>query len=195
MVQAPTQKFTFEEYLVFDDGTDARYELVNGLLVPMNPPQGIHAIIAGFLFSVLYRYCEKQGSLVASFSHGVRTGSGKSRLPDLVVMTEAQSQAVLHESAILDDAPLLAVEIVSPDNPSRDYREKRSEYAARDIPEYWIVDPQQQKVTVLTLIDGLYEEAVLRKGDFLKSKILPGLELSVEHMLKGRSQSTTQSDE
>ena len=36
--------------------------------------------------------------------------------------------------------PLLAIEIVSPDSIQRDYRYKRSEYAAVGIAEYWIVD-------------------------------------------------------
>lgn len=56
--------------------------------------------------------------------------------------------------------PLLVVEVVSPNQSSRDYRYKRSEYAARGIAEYWIVDPIQQRVTVLEWVEGFYEEKV-----------------------------------
>lgn len=49
------------------------------------------------------------------------------------------------------------VEIVSPSSVSQDYRYKRSEYAALEIPEYWIVDPLENKVSVLVLEDGFYE--------------------------------------
>jgi Uma2 family endonuclease len=54
------------------------------------------------------------------------------------------------------------VEVVSPgkENQDRDYRYKRSEYAARGIAEYWIVDLERAQVVALTLVDGLYEEAV-----------------------------------
>ena len=38
---------------------------------------------------------------------------------------------------------------------------KRSEYAARGIAHYWIVDPQDRKFICLELIDGLYEEKVI----------------------------------
>jgi Uma2 family endonuclease len=46
--------------------------------------------------------------------------------------------------------PLLVVELVSPKQETCDYRYKRTEYAARQIPEYWIVEHAiAQKVTVL----------------------------------------------
>jgi len=59
-------------------------------------------------------------------------------------------------SLILMDMPppLLVVEIVSPSQENRDYRYKRSEYAARGIAEYWIVDPIAQKVTILEWVEG-----------------------------------------
>ena len=56
--------------------------------------------------------------------------------------------------------PLLVVEIVSPGKEARDrdYRYKRSEYAARGIKYYWIVDPEEKSFSELILVDGLYEE-------------------------------------
>jgi len=44
-----TQKLTFEEYLTYDDGTDTRYELVDGELVPMSLGTGKHGAIIRFL--------------------------------------------------------------------------------------------------------------------------------------------------
>lgn len=187
MVQTPVRKLTFEEYLAFDDGTDTRYELVNGALVPMNPPRGIHARIARFLYAVLLREIDRlHASLVVDWSHGVRTTVNKACLPDLVVMTQAQEASLLDVSAVLDEAPPLVIEIVSPDRPTRDYRAKRAEYAARDIPEYWIIDPQKAQMMVLTLVDGAYDEVVLREGDRLQSTLFPELTVSVAQILAGR---------
>lgn len=42
--------------------------------------------------------------------------------------------------------------------------EKRTEYAGRHIPEYWIVDPIAQKVTILEWVDDLYKEQVYQGG-------------------------------
>jgi len=52
----------------------------------------------------------------------------------------------------------LVMEVVSPDAPERDLVEKRREYAEAGIPEYWIVDPRDRSVTVLTLVDHAYRE-------------------------------------
>jgi Uma2 family endonuclease len=82
-------------------------------------------------------------------------------------------------------ASVLAVEVVSSGkvNEARDYRYKRSEYAARGIPEYWIVDPEKSRVTVLTLIDGFYEEAIFQGNDQIISNTFPSLNLLVAQVL------------
>jgi Uma2 family endonuclease len=89
-------------------------------------------------------------------------------------------------STILLDMPppLLVVEVVFPGikNYNRDYRYKRSEYAARGIAEYWIVDPEQAQVTILSLVDGLYEEAIFQGVEQIQSSIFPQLHLTVEQV-------------
>ena len=70
--------------------------------------------------------------------------------------------------------PRLVVEVVSPgkENIDRDYRYKRSQYQARGIAEYWIVDPLTQRVTGLTLVEGLYEEAIFEGAAIIDSPLL-----------------------
>ena len=82
-------------------------------------------------------------------------------------------------------SPALVVEVVSPGkaNEDRDYRYKRSEYAARGIIEYWIVDPQREKVTVLSLVDGLYEETVFEGEGQITSTVLPDFSLTATKVL------------
>ncbi|MFN9174014.1 MAG: Uma2 family endonuclease [Synechocystis sp.] len=111
-------------------------------------------------------------------------------MPDLLVLSEELESALsgANRSIVIMDMPppLLAVEIVSPgkENEDRDYRYKRSEYGARGIAEYWIIDPTQGQVTVLSLVDGLYEEAVFRDGDRLVSATFPTLELTAQQILQ-----------
>lgn len=75
------------------------------------------------------------------------------------------------------------MEVVSPESVSRDYRFKRSEYAALEIPEYWIVDPMESKVTVLLWEEGLYEETVFMGNQNIVSRTFPELTLTVEQVL------------
>ena len=48
MSQTPV-KMTVEEYLTYDDGTDKRYQLEDGVLVEMPPGTGKHEAIITFL--------------------------------------------------------------------------------------------------------------------------------------------------
>lgn len=55
MSQTPVKRlYTFEQYLTCDEGTDNRYELVNGELVLMSPPSDHHEAIISLLFVSFY---------------------------------------------------------------------------------------------------------------------------------------------
>jgi Uma2 family endonuclease len=185
-----TKRLTLEQYLNYDDGTDTQYELVAGELVVMPPESPQNSIIARYLLAQLLqvvpiqRLCHKDTEIVISGSRAT------TRLPDLMVLTEELAevlQSTQRGTILLDmPPPLLVVEVVSPgkQNQDRDYRYKRSEYAARGIAEYWIVDPEKAVVMVLTLVDGLYEEAVFRGTDVMRSTVFPDLHLIIERVLQ-----------
>jgi len=178
-------KLTFEEYLTYDDGTDNRYELEDGELILMNPPTGLHALVIRFINN---NFEAEIGRLnlpwVGLQTVGVRTAMKRSRIPDLCVTTRDQILEKLDVSAVIETAALLAVEIVSPESRTRDYRFKRSEYASIGIPEYWIVDPVEQKLTVLLLVEGLYEETEYKGDAQIISQTFPELILTVNQVLQ-----------
>ena len=118
---------------------------------------GLHGLILHFVFNILDQEIDKikQQWKVMPGTVGVRTAKNKSRIPDLVILSETQCQEIREMStAVLESPPLLAVEIVSSNNPDDDYHYKRSEYAVREIPEYWIIDPKTKKVSILLLVSG-----------------------------------------
>jgi len=80
---------------------------------------------------------------------------------------------------------VLVVEVVSPgeENRRRDYADKRMQYQARGIPEYWLVDPEQETVMVLTLVEGEYQERVFQRSQAIISPTLPTLPLTAEQIL------------
>jgi Uma2 family endonuclease len=182
------QKMTLEEFLAYDDGTDNLYELENGELIWMPSESEINRRIAIFLLA----YLLQQG--IPSYRLSMKTevvvsGSRVSvRVPDLLVLSEELATELkgASRSIVLMDMPppLLTVELVSPNQEKRDYRFKRSEYAARGIAEYWIVDPIQQQVTILELVEGFYEEKVYRGSDLLESPLFPQINLTAEQILQ-----------
>lgn len=73
------------------------------------------------------------------------------------------------------------VEVVSPGqaNRERDYRYKHTEYAARGIAEYWIVDPETRQVTLCLWVNGQYEDRVYSGAEVLQSTVVQGFGLTV----------------
>lgn len=185
MVELTTEKlYSFAEYCQYDDGTEKRYELVDGKLEVVNPPTFRHILIAKYLEQVLDAEIARLGlPWLCIQEAGIRTGLRKSRLSDVFVVTQAQVKALMDRSAICETPPLLAIEIVSPESVTRDYRYKRSEYAALGILEYWIVDPIENKVTVLTLNEGLYDETVFTGESRIISQQFPELTLTITQIL------------
>jgi len=191
MTVATAKKMSFEEFLNYDDGTDTLYELENGELIAVSSESDINQRIAIFLliyFSQLgvpsYRFRMKAEVAVNSGQVGVR-------VPDLVMYSEELATVMegARRSLILMDMPppLLVVEVVSANQASRDYRYKRSEYGARGIAEYWIVDPITQKVTVLEWVEGFYDERIYEGDNAIASSIFPEL------TLRGRLRSPSRS--
>jgi Uma2 family endonuclease len=72
------------------------------------------------------------------------------------------------------------LEVVSKDKQERDLIEKRHEYPEAGVPEYWIVKPQNDTITVLTLAGAAYvEHGIFQRGDTATSVVLPGFQVNV----------------
>jgi Uma2 family endonuclease len=188
MTIAP-KTMTLEEYLNYDDDTDTLYELVNGELLVM-PPESFHnQSIAIFLLLFLSKLGIPRHLLKVKVEIVVTGGRATVRVPDLTVLSEnlaTELQQTNRATVLLDmPPPNLVVEVVSPNQDTRDYRYKRSEYAARQIPEYWIIDPVLNKVTILALVEGLYEEKVYTGTQGIESPQLGSLELTAQEILLG----------
>lgn len=162
MTIAKNRLMTLEEYLIYDDGTDTRYELEHGTLIEMAPENPLNNTIVLFLISRFLmtgtpHYCLATGHAIQVISDQAST-----RIPDLTVHSPASASAILQDRKLLRleaPAPVLVVETVSSSNTDkvsrdRDYIFKRAEYAHRGIPEYWIIDPANSCVIILSLTES-----------------------------------------
>ncbi len=190
MTQVKTKLQTFTDFLAYDDGTGGYYELTNGELIEVPPESDENVIIS--------RALDRALSEIVGFRR-VRThqlalempGQPKNRFPDITVLRPEhpdQLQALGRSAIALEMAPpLLVVEVVSPgaENARRDYIDKRNQYEWRGIPEYWILDPQQQRVTVLAMVNGAYQESLFEGDDPVISPTFPNWMLTAKAMLAG----------
>ncbi|NEQ83849.1 MAG: Uma2 family endonuclease [Moorea sp. SIO2I5] len=191
---ATTALLSLEDYLSYNDGTDRRYELVNGELIAISQPKGQHGAITEFLNDQFraeiqdqgLAWVSKQGFIAIESPRGGRWDTA--RIPDVTVATLEQWQGMLDREAIIrlnESPPFLVVEVVSESTRRTDYRSKRVEYNLLEIREYWIVDPLKKQVVVLQLVDDLYEEKVFVRDELIESTIFPGLQLSAQQVLNG----------
>jgi Uma2 family endonuclease len=187
--QVAKTRLTFEEYLSCDDGTDKHYEFVNGELVEMPPEAPINSKISLFLLLEFAKFLSENKLCHKDTEIAVSGTQAQTRLPDLMVLTDELVQLLesSNRGTIMPDMPPpeLIVEVVSPGktNEERDYRFKRSEYAARGVPEYWVIDPAKSKVTVFTLVAGFYEAEEYTGEMPIKSRFKE-LQLTPEQILK-----------
>lgn len=183
--QHPKTFLTFEEFLAYDDGSDIRYELVNGELVEMPTESQENCDIAKFLLFELAKHFPITWLAYKDMEIEVSGRRATCRLPDLVVHTQESKAALIGSTRNLITRdmppPALVVEVVSPgiENRSRDYRYKRTEYAARGIAEYWIIDPQMKQITICKWVEGQYEDIVLTGTSGIASDVVPDLKLTV----------------
>lgn len=189
-----TQRLTLNDYLNYSDGTDTSYELVNGELIPMTLGMGQHGEIADFINQCLRQEIQRLGHdwVSKQMVIGIQSPRGDRwdtvRIPDVVVLPTAQWRDLQNRAAIIrlnEPPPLLVVEIVSESTKSVDYRAKRAEYSVLEIPEYWIVDPLTEKVTLLTLAEGWYDVLEFTGNDSIQSPTFSELTQTVEQILKG----------
>jgi Uma2 family endonuclease len=184
---------TFEAYLHYDDGTDNRYELIDGELIALPPESRFNVAIANALFLMLVN---AEVPLKLIYPHTceiqvpvIQRGDAQNRYPDLVVLREEHLELTQKRLAITLEMPppVLVVEIVSPgqQNRERDFHRKREQYCQRGIPEYWLIDPENQCILVLQLESEQYVElGIFRGADCIGSPTFPDLPLTIEQLFE-----------
>ena len=181
MLQPRQGQWTIDQYMELTDSANWPIEFHRGRLEFLAMPSPGHQYIIIFLMDALRAVVEPELGRVLMCGIRVETVEDSVREPDLAFLRKENSGK---ETSRLWEGADLAVEVVSPDRKSRDrdYVEKRVEYAKARIAEYWIVDPQDEMITVLTLPKGADEYAehgVFKPGQSAGSKLLEGFSVDV----------------
>jgi Uma2 family endonuclease len=172
------QLTTFDEfYLLVND--DRKADLIDGVIYMASPENTDANDIFEWLNTLLYAFVQtrKLGKVYGS-RVAFRLDEHQSPEPDIAFVRTERTDII--RRGFVDGSPDLAIEIVSPESVERDYKDKRRQYQYAGVPEYWIVDEMEQKVTLLRLDQkGKYREVRPRKG-VLQSDVVPGFYLRTE---------------
>jgi Uma2 family endonuclease len=173
----PQGAWSEEEYLVLTDHRNRLVEFTDGLLEALPIPTDKHQAILGFLYRAFVALIEPRGGKVRFSPLRLRIRPGKFREPDLLLLLSAADPRWQNRFWLGAD---LALEVVREEKPQRDLVEKRGDYAEGRVPEYWIVNPQTETITVLHLRGDAFEEAgTYRRGESAASVLLAGFSVAV----------------
>jgi Uma2 family endonuclease len=134
-----------EEYLRTAYDPDREY--VDGVLVERNVGEyhhsAVQALIAGYFLLLRQRYGQ---NWLALTEQRTRTRQGNDdqrryRIPDVQVLAPGHRR-----SSVTIDPPLIAVEILSPEDSLKATVSKCAEYVELGTPHVWIVDPRARRV-------------------------------------------------
>jgi Uma2 family endonuclease len=172
------QLWTEEEYLRLP--TNRLLEFDRGIVEVLPSPTKSHQLVAGYIGRELNAAMAGGGKVLIA-PYPFRVSPGRYRVPDVMHLTPEQyARADEH----FTEAAERVVEVVSPDDPARDYVTKREDYAKAGVPEYWIVDTAERHVLVLRLEAGAYvEQGRFGPGKSATSHRFPGLAVAVDDVL------------
>lgn len=168
-----------EDYLSLN--TNHLVEFSHGRIEVLPMPTDMHQGIIGSLLFIFGDATRRLGGKLLCAPMPLRIYPGRICEPDLLFLADANDPR--RQNSYWTGADLV-IEVVAPEDPTRDLVTKRNEYAQSGIPEYWIVDPQAETITVLRLAAASYvEHGVFHRSEIATSAHYAGLQAPVSDVL------------
>ncbi len=169
--------WSVDQYLALD--TNWLIEYTDGCLEVLPMPTLLHQLIVKYIFGRLNDFVKGRIDGQVLFAPlPVKLSAKLYREPDIVYVRPERIKDVHGQPEGAD----LVVEVVSEgkENRERDLVEKPRLYAEAGISEYWIIDPQQRQIQVLTLEDKAYRvHGCFSDKQTANSVLLPGFSVGV----------------
>ena len=174
---------TYEDYIKLPEG--APYQLIGGELVMTPSPTPYHQKVSKRLEFMIYEYVERKNQLgeVYAAPLDVCLEEEETYQPDIIFISKERLQII--KENMVEGAPDLVIEILSPSSAYYDLRHKKTIYARHGVREYWIVDPLEQSIEIYENRDGEFMliGSVARQG-VVRSAIISGLEFELGTIFK-----------
>jgi Uma2 family endonuclease len=169
---SPHFRYTAEDYFKLPEG--APYQLIQGNLVFIASPQDVHQMVLGNLHFLIKQYLKQERSGIVRFAPlDVELDKDNVFQPDLLFIRN-QRRGILTKR--VKGAPDFVVEILSPGSSShKDRNDKKAVYGQHGVEEYWIIDPERQRLEIYLNREGeLLPEQTVTGGE-VKATVIAGL--------------------
>ena len=175
------KRLTYDAYLAMPE-MKQRYAILDGELVLAASPNPSHqAIVIEIAMKLTSFVRERQLGrvFVAPLDVVIRREPLRTRQPD--VMFIGQERRVIIGPQVIEGAPDLVIEVLSPTNTRQELQGQLHDYRTIGVREAWVVSPEARTVEVLQLASGAMQRLGLYGlGDLLASQVLPDLRLTVD---------------
>ena len=172
-----TPRLTYQDYADLEG--DERYELLDGELILVGSPNEDHQIASVELGTQMHSFVKEHDLGRVFFApFDVLFSDTDVVQPDLLFVSKDRYH--IRTPANIQGAPDLVVEVLSPSSSRRDWGYKRELYARHGVREYWVIDPTNRIVSVMTLRDGVLEiDQTLTEDNTARSSVLEGFDVNL----------------
>ncbi len=179
--QEKRKKLTYQDYLNLPPD-DFRYQLIEGELIMTPAPKVIHQIVKSNIEKHLRNFVEEnQLGLVLDAPCDVYFDEKNVLQPDIFFISQKRSQIINED--MINGAPDLIIEVLSPHSAYYDLVEKKALYERHNVLEYWLVDPKLKWIEIYILKDQkfhLHQRAENKQT--ITSHLLKGFSLPLEQV-------------
>ena len=172
--------YTYQDWLEYDQNENTISELIDGHIFMMAPPSRRHQAISRTISTKLATHLAGKRCKVYYSPFAVRLEEDTVVEPDIVVICDPKKLT----NAGCSGAPDLIIEILSPSSIRHDKYTKFMLYLRTGVQEYWIVDPDNNAITVCRLAEKGYITTVLTETETATITVLPGFELNLSEVFQ-----------
>lgn len=181
MATQPQTGVVYDDLQTFPDD-NLRREIIGGKLIVTAAPSTRHQEVVARLCARLQIYAEERGGRVYPAPTDVFFSDTDVVEPDVVFVGEGNLARV--EERFVRSAPDVVVEVSSPSTRRLELMRKRDLYEQFEVPEYWYVDLDADRIELYRVSRGRYGKPVLlHRRDVLTSQQVPGFSLPVDYIL------------
>ena len=175
----PTTKYSYREYQLFPDN-GMRHEIVDGDHYMSPAPSTKHQTVSRRIQFQLYAQLELKGlGQVFNAPTDVELAPHDIVQPDILVVLQRNAQMV--SAKRIRGVPDLIIEILSDSNPDHDRVLKLEMYQRVGVPEYWIVDPEEEFVEAYVLAEGRLKLVDTHRKS-IQIVTMPGFEIDLNQV-------------
>lgn len=178
------KRTTYEEFLKLTENSDARYELIDGIVYCLSSPSYKHQIAVAEIYGNFYNWFKGKKCKPLTSPLDIKLEKSKDNIcsvqPDIVVICDTEN---VNEKGRYFGVPALAVEVLSGSTKKNDMIKKLDLYMKTGVREYWLVDTDKKQIFIYSFEEkNIKDYSLFINGNTVRSLVFEGLEISLQEV-------------